>query len=195
MPALRCILVALVAVVLSGIALAAPPADPVPDLLVGYTEFSTNLPGGRHGNVVTMRAAVVRADGSGLRLLAGREGYRGVVEFLDVPDFHGGSSDTPAWSADGRSVFYTAKSGGSVELFRVALDGEKTRLTETPPGTLHDHPTPSPDGRWLLYGSQRDGIRQLYAMRLSDRQEHRLTDLSKGRAAMWPHWQPVAARP
>jgi len=36
----------------------------------GYTEMKTNLPGGRHANVRTMRAVVVNADGSGRRLLA-----------------------------------------------------------------------------------------------------------------------------
>src|ERR1051325_2951217 len=37
---------------------------------VGYTELRTNLPGGRHANVRTMRATVVKADGTGRRLLA-----------------------------------------------------------------------------------------------------------------------------
>jgi Tol biopolymer transport system component len=63
---------------------------------------------------------LVRADGTGLRKLADRGGYRGIIEFLDVPDFHGGSSDVPAWSVDGRRVFYTAKAGANVELFAVA---------------------------------------------------------------------------
>ena len=35
----------------------------------------------------------------------------------------------------------------------------------------------------------RDDIRQLFVMRLSDRKERRITDLTKGHAAMWPHWQ------
>ncbi|NIP92198.1 MAG: hypothetical protein GWO24_01485, partial [Akkermansiaceae bacterium] len=38
--------------------------------LIGYTEFRTNLPGGRHANVRTMRAMVVNLDGSGRRELA-----------------------------------------------------------------------------------------------------------------------------
>ena len=29
------------------------------DVLIGYTELRTDLPGGRHANVATMRAAVV----------------------------------------------------------------------------------------------------------------------------------------
>jgi hypothetical protein len=32
-------------------------------------------------------------------------------------------------------------------------------------------------------------------MRLSDRKEWRITDLKKGHAAMWPHWQPAANKP
>jgi Tol biopolymer transport system component len=133
---------------------------------------------------------VANADGTGLRKLADRNGYRGVIEFLDVPDFHSGSSDVPAWSADGTSVFYTARVGANVELFRVALDDRTERLTRTPDGSLHYHPTPSADGRHLAYGSRRGGVRQLYVARLSDRSEHRLTDSTRGHAAMWPHWRP-----
>jgi len=44
-------------------------ADP-PEPLIGYAELRTDLPGGRHANVRTMRAAVVRVDGSGRRVLA-----------------------------------------------------------------------------------------------------------------------------
>lgn len=133
---------------------------------------------------------VTRADGSGLRKLADRGGYRGMIAFLDVPDFHGGSSDVPVWARDGKSVFYTAKEGSNVELFRITLDGARERLTRGPEGSLHYHPQPSPDGNWLLYGSKRAGVRQLYVMQLDDKTERRITELERGRAAMWPHWQP-----
>jgi Tol biopolymer transport system component len=136
---------------------------------------------------------VVRADGSGRRKLADRGSYKGVIAFLDVPDFHGGSSDVPVWSRDGKSVFYTAQVGQAVELFAIALDGKKAQLTSSPPGTLHYHPQPSPDGEWLAFGSKRDGVRQLYVMRLKDRHEQRLTDLKLGFGAMWAHWQPISA--
>ena len=135
---------------------------------------------------------IVKADGTSLKKLADRAGYRGVMEFLDVPDFHGGSSDTPIWSVDGQAVFYTAKVGDNVELFRVTLDGQTTQLTKSANGTLHYHPQPSPDGNWLVYGSKRDGVRNLNLLRLSDRSQHRLTDLPTGHAAMHAYWQPVA---
>src|SRR5262249_3818682 len=133
--------------------------------------------------------------GTGLKKLASRNGYRGVIDYLDVYDFHDGSSDTPVWAPDGKSVFYTAKMGRNVELFRVTLDGKSKQLTDTPAGSMHYHPRPSPDGKWLLYGSKCDGVRQLYLMRLEDKKERRLTDLAKGRAARWPHGQPAAKKP
>jgi Tol biopolymer transport system component len=136
---------------------------------------------------------VMRRDGTGLRKIADLGGYQGWILFLDVPDFHEGSSDVPVWAADGKSMFYTAKVDGNVELFQVTLDGKTTQLTKSASGTLHYHVTPSTDGRWLLYGSKRDGVRQLFVMRLSDHVERQLKKLTPGHAAMWPHWQPVDA--
>ncbi|MHC4879991.1 MAG: TolB family protein [Planctomycetota bacterium] len=137
---------------------------------------------------------VVRRDGTGLRKLADLEGYQGWILFLDVPDFHQGSSDIPVWSADGKSVFYTATFGENVELFQATLDGMITQLTKSPPGTLHYHITPSPDGRWLLYGSKRDGVRQLFVRDMARGLETQLTNLKPGYAAMWPHWRPVDSK-
>jgi Tol biopolymer transport system component len=137
---------------------------------------------------------VIMADGTGLKKLGSRNGYRGVIDFLDVYDFHDGSSDLPVWAPDSKSVFYTSKVGPNVELFRVSLDGKPEQLSSTAAGSMHYHPSPSPDGKWLVYGSKRDGVRQLYVMRLADKKEWRITDLKKGHAAMWPHWQPAAGK-
>lgn len=152
-------------------------------------------PDGRHllfvvGEHYHCHPHVVRADGSGLRKLTDRGGYRGVTEFLDVPDFHGGSSDIPVWAVDGQSIFTTANVADNVELFRVTLDGQSDRLTSGPAGSQHYHPQPSPDGRFLAYGSKRNGVRNLYVMRLSVRDETQITRDERGHAAMWPHWEP-----
>ena len=99
----------------------------------------------------------------------------------------------PGWSADTQSVFYTAKVGNNIELFRISLAGQPERLTSSADGTSHYHPKPSPDGRSLVYGSKRNGVRNLYVMRLSGRQEHALTDVPTGHAAMHAYWQPLAS--
>lgn len=134
---------------------------------------------------------VVRNNGSELRKVADLNGYQGWILFLDVPDYHEGSSDVPAWSQDSQSIFYTARTNTNVELFQTSLTGKTTRLTHTPEGSLHYHPTPSPDGQWLAYGSKRNGVRQLYIRHLPTGTETQITHLKYGSAAMWPHWQPT----
>jgi Tol biopolymer transport system component len=78
---------------------------------------------------------VIKAGGTGLKKLASRNGYRGVIDYLGVYDFHDGSSELPVWAPDSRSVYYTAKVGSNVELFRVTLDGKSEWLTETRAGS------------------------------------------------------------
>ena len=61
--------------------------------LVGYNEHRTNLPGGRHANVSTNRAMVVKADGTGRRSI----GSELVNEAGTWTQFAG-------WSPDGRTA-------------------------------------------------------------------------------------------
>jgi Tol biopolymer transport system component len=141
---------------------------------------------GEHGR---SNPYLVRQDGTDLRKLADQNGYQGWILFLDVDDFHQGSSDTPVWSADGKSVFFTMKTTTTTELCQVDIEGKVTQLTKSAEGTLHYHPKPSADGQWLLYGSMRNGIRQLFVRNLKTEAEHQITQLAKGHAAMWAHWQ------
>lgn len=135
---------------------------------------------------------LVRSDGTGLRKLADRNGYEGVVPIIDVPDFHGGSSDWPLWSPIGGIVYYTAKVGQCVELMQVTLDGAVTQLTaSTTPGTLNYLPTPSPDGKWLLFGSNASGARQLYVMPAGGGPAQAITNVPPGSGAMFGIWNPV----
>jgi arylsulfatase A len=131
---------------------------------------------------------IVRKDGTDLRPIAHRGAYRGVVTFLDVDDFHGGSSDTPVWSKDGW-IYYTARVGESVELSRVSLEGTVEQLTVSKPGVLNYHPTPSPDGRWLAFGSNRSGGREIHLLEPRTREMRQATEVPSGYGAMWPHWQ------
>jgi TolB protein len=126
-------------------------------LLCGVVKWNVRF---RHSIAVTTMGSagahydchphVIKADGTGLKKLASRNGYRGVIDFLDVYDFHDGSSDLPVWAPDSKSVFYTAKVGNNVELFRVSLDRKPEQLTATPAGSMHYHPAASPDGKWLV---------------------------------------------
>ncbi len=134
---------------------------------------------------------IVRADGSELRKLADRGGYRGVVERLQHPDFHSESSDVPVWSADGSRVFFTALTEDRVELMSVDLQGSVTQLTHSAAGVRHYHPVPSPNGRWLLFGSDRSGVMQLYVSDTDGRNPRAITEVPMGNAAMHGHWRPA----
>src|SRR5690349_1036299 len=67
--------------------------DRPPDLLIGYTEFRTDLPGGRYVNSWTRRAAVVKADGTGRRPLA-----------EELAREKGYSTQFYGWSPDGQTA-------------------------------------------------------------------------------------------
>lgn len=138
---------------------------------------------------------LVRSDGTSLKKLADRGGYRGVVERLKHPDFHSESSDLPVWSRDSRSLIYTAKVGDSIELMRVHLDGQVTQLTLSKPGTRHYHPAVSPDGQSILFGSDRSGTMQLYVATLDGKNVRPITNVPAGHCAMHGHWQPALTTP
>jgi Tol biopolymer transport system component len=117
------------------------------------------------------------------------------VDFLDVPDYHGGSSDVPAWSPDGKWIYYTAKVDQSVELMRASLDGKvQQQLTRTKAGSLNYHPALSPSGQWIVFGSTRSGVRQLYVMLAEGGAALPITRVERGHAAMWAYWQAEAKR-
>jgi Tol biopolymer transport system component len=133
-----------------------------------------------------------RKDGSEIHKLADRGGYSGVVEVLRHPDFHSASSDIPSWSIDGQSIYFTAQVGESVELMRAELNGNLTQLTFSQPGTRHYHPAVSPDGKWVLFGSDRSGTMQLYVASTTGQECWPITNVPASHCAMHGHWEPAA---
>jgi TolB protein len=133
---------------------------------------------------------LIRADGTGLRKLGDRGGYRGVMETLDKPDFHSERSDIPAWSADGRWLYYTARVGKAVELMRASPDGKTEQLTRSKPGVFNYLPQVSPDSRWVAFGSTRTGVRQLYVARADGSGVYPITKVDAGWGAFHPYWRP-----
>src|SRR5262249_59645912 len=63
------------------------------DVLMGYTEYRTDLPGGRQANIKTRRAVVLKADGTGRRVLA--------EELTREP---GSWTEFGGWSPDGKAA-------------------------------------------------------------------------------------------
>src|SRR5436190_103546 len=94
---LRCLAVALVMPALGpGFLQAQGGDDKPPDLLIGYTEFRTDLPGGRYVSQATFRAVVVKADGTGRRVLA--------EELTREKNYW---TQFSGWSPDGKSAIFS----------------------------------------------------------------------------------------
>jgi TolB protein len=135
----------------------------------------------------------VKRDGGSLKKLADRGGYRGVMERLKHPDFHSESSDLPVWARDSKSIYFTAKVGESIELNRAYLDGRIEQLTTSKAGVRHYHPAVSPDGKWILFGSDRSGVQQIYIAAADGTGAYPVTDVAADSGAMHGHWQPIPA--
>jgi hypothetical protein len=110
-----------VATALGPAALFAADGDDTPtDRLIGYTEFRTDLPGGRYVNSWTRRAVVVKADGSGRRVLA-----------EELTREKGYSTQFYGWSPDGKTAIllrsWESEENGKWEeahkQFRYSADG------------------------------------------------------------------------
>ena len=90
------------------------------------------------------RVAFVRDDGATLAVIV-RDMSTGAEHEIER-----GFALDPAFSADGRALYYASGSAGDLDLWRVDLSsGEKARLT-TARG-IERRPLPHPDGRRLVY--------------------------------------------
>lgn len=136
---------------------------------------------------------VVRRDGTGLRQVGDLNGHEGWASDYDTPDYRRSSGDYPCWSHDSRWIYYAARAGEAVELLRTSLGGETEQLTHSPAGTTTHSPTSSPDGKWLAFGSDATGARQLYVARPDGGDSRQLTHLAPGHAAKFFYWQNLPA--
>ncbi|MDA1018347.1 MAG: hypothetical protein O3A00_28320, partial [Planctomycetota bacterium] len=155
--------------------------------LVGFTELRTDLPGGRHDNVRTMRAVVVRADGTGCRVLA--------EELVDEPDTW---TQFAGWSPDGKTAVINrgwqdpenAKWEEEHKQFRMEpgkwlldsylLDigtGKLTNVTAVERVSHYNAATFDPDGKKLLMTSLIGSVSKPFMMDLDGRNKQ---DVSGG---------------
>jgi TolB protein len=122
------------------------------------------------------RIFLMNADGSAQRAITKNEGFCGV----------------PVWSPDGRTIVFQCTSDlartaadAPWKLFAVAADGGEPRQLTAGPGN-DQVPNWAPDGRRLVFYSNRSGIDQLYVMDADGGSATRLTATAwANRAASW----------
>jgi Tol biopolymer transport system component len=81
-------------------------------------------------------------------VLADFDASRGAITAVTEITPHAGYNNQPAFSADGRTVYYVDDVNGATDIVRYdRTSGARTRVTQTPEAEFS--PTPMPDGRSL----------------------------------------------
>lgn len=99
-----------------------------------------------------------------------------------------GYATSPEWSPTGTSIAYTARINGQMQIITVRPDGTQPRL-HTTAGNNED-PSWAPNGRHLVYASDRDGG----GLFVLDTVTGRVRQLVRGRGYGLPAWSPPLAR-
>jgi Tol biopolymer transport system component len=129
----------------------------------------------------------MKADGNGVRRLTrlARRGY---------------GSHSPAWSPDGRLIVFSSagRTPENPELYSIRPDGsglKRLTFTRGDAETLGDDgfPSWSPDGRTIVFTSNRTGEGELWTMR-PDGSGQRLLAGLRGRDDWAPRYSPDGAR-
>lgn len=96
----------------------------------------------------------------------------------------------PKWSPDCSTISYNSlDSGDSLDIHRINADGtDDVNLTKTP-GVFDAFSAFSPDGKRVVFSSNRDGNFEIYSMDAEDGDDvQRLTFTKKGGADFRPDW-------
>ena len=112
---------------------------------------------------------LMRSDGSDIRRVT----------------FEGSYNTSPSWASQGDRIAFSCRRGKN-QICMVKPDGsELVQLTEQ--GNNED-PSFSPDGRYITFTSDRDGIKGIYIMRANGEAQKRISP--KGLRTTGPRWSP-----
>ena len=111
----------------------------------------------------------MRADGADMKRLS----------------FEGSYNTSPAWSPKGDKIVFSGRRGGN-QIFIVNPDG--SGLNQLTSQGNNEDPSFSPDGRYISFASDRDGVKGIYIMRANGEAQQRITPRTI--KAYAPRWSP-----
>ena len=95
--------------------------------------------------------------------------------------FQGKYNSTPTWSHDGKKIAFAGQIENYFDIFTMDADGGNivritTALKANGQRASNEDPSFSPDGRYIVYTSNRTGKNQIYLNNLDGSNEHRVTN-------------------
>ena len=81
----------------------------------------------------------------------------------------------PAWSPDGKEIFFSSDRGGNPQIYKVNVDGVTDVNRVTFEGKYNLSPSLSPDGKLLLFLTQENGKFRVAVQNLASNQVLKLT--------------------
>jgi TolB protein len=163
--------------------------DGTPDLYV------LNL---KNGNTVKLTSSfgievspVVSPDGRSIAFVSDKGGSPQVYTMradgaeMKRLSFEGSYNTSPAWSPKGDKIVFAGRRGGN-QIFIASPDG--SGLTQLTSQGNNEDPSFSPDGRYISFVSDRDGVKGIYIMRASGESQQRITPRTM--KAYAPRWSP-----
>lgn len=97
-----------------------------------------------------------------------------------------GYTDSPAWSPNGDRIAFVARTANGFDIYACRPDGSGLQLIVS--GGSNENPRWSPDGRHLVFSSDRDGRRGLWVSDLDGRLPRKVD--TGGLVALSPAWSP-----
>jgi TolB protein len=99
--------------------------------------------------------------------------------------FEGSYNTSPSWSPKGDRIVFVSRRGTN-QIFTVRPDG--SGLTQLTTVRNNEDPSFSPDGRYMTFSSDRDGVKGIYIMRANGEFQKRISP--KNLRASGPRWAP-----
>lgn len=160
--------------------------SPGPGILIHTTRGTRPLPDGLGG-----RSPDVAADGRTVVFMRDhpRPARDGIILLSSIGSDAArpiGRGERPRFSRDGEWIAYVTRRSGNADIWLMRADGSSKRpITST--SFDEDFPSPSPDGRFVVYASARGGEREshLYVTRVDDLSEIQVTQNSQNGRPVW----------
>jgi TolB protein len=99
--------------------------------------------------------------------------------------FEGSYNTSPSWSPKGDRIVFVSRRGTN-QIFTARPDG--SGLTQLTTVRNNEDPSFSPDGRYITFSSDRDGVKGIYIMRANGEYQKRISP--KNLRASGPRWAP-----